>query len=320
MSRPFWRWTRRWPSSPGRTATKRSAAWATRFGSRSSASATAPRRWCRASASTATPMSRRIVPGLMHVNLGGYHVRDIEFTAAFDIDDEQGRQGPVRGDLRRAEQHLSSSPTCRTWACRCERGMTHDGLGKYLSRGHQKAPGPTADIVKHPQGHPDRRGRQLPAGRLRDGDQVVRRADPRGRLRLRQLHPGLHRPRGLLAATLRGARPADHRRRHQEPGRRDDHPPRAGQPVPRARRAARPHLPAQLRRQHRLPQHARARAAGVARRSPRPTPSPASSTTSCRPTTSTSAQRLRALAGRPQVVPTSAWRARPSATCRSTSS
>ena len=58
------------------------------------------------------------VPGLMHVDLGGYHIRDIEFTAAFDIDVEQGRQGPQRGDLRRAEQHVSSSPTCRTWACR----------------------------------------------------------------------------------------------------------------------------------------------------------------------------------------------------------
>ena len=29
------------------------------------------------------------VPGLMHVNLGGYHIRDIEFTAAFDIDSEK---------------------------------------------------------------------------------------------------------------------------------------------------------------------------------------------------------------------------------------
>src|SRR6516164_3928346 len=32
---------------------------------------------------------RESVPGLMHVNLGGYHVSDIEFTAAFDIDVEK---------------------------------------------------------------------------------------------------------------------------------------------------------------------------------------------------------------------------------------
>ena len=80
--------------------------------------------------------------------------------------------------------------------------MTHDGLGKYLSQIIEKAPGPTADIVEHPQGHQDRRRRQLPAGGQRGGDEVVRRADPRGRLRLRELHPGLHRPR---AATGRSA-------------------------------------------------------------------------------------------------------------------
>ena len=45
------------------------------------------------------------VPGLMHVDLGGYHVRDIEFTAAFDIDAEKVGKDLVRGDLRRPEQH-----------------------------------------------------------------------------------------------------------------------------------------------------------------------------------------------------------------------
>ena len=59
------------------------------------------------------------------------------------------------------------------------RGMTHDGLGKYLSEIITKAPGETDDIVKILQGHGDRRRRQLPAGRLRGGDEVVRRADPR---------------------------------------------------------------------------------------------------------------------------------------------
>ena len=46
------------------------------------------------------------IPGLMHVNLGGYHISDIEFSAAIDIDSDQGGQGPLRGDLLRAEQHL----------------------------------------------------------------------------------------------------------------------------------------------------------------------------------------------------------------------
>jgi len=100
------------------------------------------------------------------------------------------------------------------------RGMTHDGLGKYLSQIITKAPGPTADIVgilKETQGR--RRG-QLPACRQRRGDQVVRRADPHRRLRHGELHPRVHRPRpDLLAEALRRGRRADHRRRHQESGR-----------------------------------------------------------------------------------------------------
>ena len=85
----------------------------------------------------------------------------------------------------------------------------------------------------------------------------------RGGRRLRQRHPGVHRPRAVLAAPLRRGGPADHRRRHQEPGRRHHQPSRADAPVHGPRRAPRPHLPAELRRQHGLPEHARARAPGV---------------------------------------------------------
>ncbi|HEX9045367.1 MAG TPA: hypothetical protein VF802_10110, partial [Candidatus Limnocylindrales bacterium] len=86
------------------------------------------------------------VPGLMHVNLGGYHVRDIEFVAAFDID-----KNKVGKDLSEA---IYTKPN-NTYVFQkvphlgvtVERGMTHDGLGKYLSQVIEKAPGPTADIV-----------------------------------------------------------------------------------------------------------------------------------------------------------------------------
>jgi len=86
------------------------------------------------------------IPGLMHVSLGGYHVRDIEFTAAFDVVDTK-----VGKDLSEAifaypnntykfadVPHLDISVA---------RGMTHDGLGKYLSQIVTKAPGPTSDII-----------------------------------------------------------------------------------------------------------------------------------------------------------------------------
>jgi myo-inositol-1-phosphate synthase len=86
------------------------------------------------------------VPGLMHVNLGGYHVRDIEFVAAFDID-----KNKVGKDLSEA---IYTKPNNTFVFCkvphlgvRVERGMTHDGLGKYLSQIIEKAPGPTADVV-----------------------------------------------------------------------------------------------------------------------------------------------------------------------------
>jgi len=87
------------------------------------------------------------VPGLMHVNLGGYHIRDIEFSAAFDIDKKK-----VGKDLSEA---IFTYPNNTFKFCSVprlkvpvQRGMTHDGLGEYLSKIIKKAPGPTVDIVK----------------------------------------------------------------------------------------------------------------------------------------------------------------------------
>lgn len=86
------------------------------------------------------------VPGLMHVNLGGYHISDIEFSAAFDVVDTK-----VGKDLSEAifaspnnTYKFSDVPNLNIPV---ERGMTHDGLGKYLSQIVKKAPGKTADIV-----------------------------------------------------------------------------------------------------------------------------------------------------------------------------
>jgi len=86
------------------------------------------------------------VPGLMHVELGGYHVRDIEFVAAFDID-----KNKVGKDLSEAIYEKPNNTyvfqKVADMGVPVERGMTHDGLGKYLSQIIEKAPGPTADIV-----------------------------------------------------------------------------------------------------------------------------------------------------------------------------
>jgi len=85
------------------------------------------------------------VPGLMHVNLGGYHVRDIEFSAAFDIDVEK-----VGKDLSEAiwanQNNTIKFSDVPKKGVQVHRGMTHDGLGKYLKERITKAPGPTAPI------------------------------------------------------------------------------------------------------------------------------------------------------------------------------
>src|ERR1700726_289971 len=86
------------------------------------------------------------IPGLMHVELGGYHIRDIEFSAAFDIDKEK-----VGKDLADAifagHNNTVKFSEVPELGVKVERGMTHDGLGKYLSQIIEKAPGPTADVV-----------------------------------------------------------------------------------------------------------------------------------------------------------------------------
>ncbi len=92
------------------------------------------------------------VPGLMHVDLGGYHVRDIEFTAAFDIDST--KVGKDLGEAIWAGQNNTikfakgARAVPKKLGVKVHRGMTHDGLGKYLKEKITKAPGETADIVR----------------------------------------------------------------------------------------------------------------------------------------------------------------------------
>jgi myo-inositol-1-phosphate synthase len=86
------------------------------------------------------------VPGLMHVQLGDYHISDVEFVAAFDIDKTK-----VGKDLSEAiyagQNNTYKFMDVPPLGVKVDRGMTHDGLGKYLSQVIEKAPGPTADVV-----------------------------------------------------------------------------------------------------------------------------------------------------------------------------
>jgi myo-inositol-1-phosphate synthase len=88
----------------------------------------------------------QFVPGLMHVNLGGYHIRDIEFTAAFDVTTDKVGKDLSEAIWAHPNDTIKFAEVPKT-GIKVQRGMTHDGLGKYISEVVTKAPGETADVV-----------------------------------------------------------------------------------------------------------------------------------------------------------------------------
>ena len=143
----------------------------------------------------------QFVPGLMHVDLGGYHVSDIEFTAAFDV-----VEGKVGKDLSEAiwahpNDTIKFADVPKT-GITVSRGMTHDGLGKYLSQVVEKAPGPTDDVV----GILRETGTDVVVSYLPVGSEAATKwyAEQvlEAGVRVGQLHAGLHRQG---AATGRSA-------------------------------------------------------------------------------------------------------------------
>ena len=87
------------------------------------------------------------VPGLMHVDLGGYHVSDIEFSAAFDVDaDKVGHD--LGAAIGRGQNNTVRFCEVPEMGIPVHRGMTHDGIGKYLSAVIHKSAGETADVVQ----------------------------------------------------------------------------------------------------------------------------------------------------------------------------
>ena len=87
------------------------------------------------------------IPGLMHVDLGGYHIRDINFVAAFDIDKNKVGKDLAEAIFTPPNNTFKFTDVPMT-GIKVERGMTHDSLGKYLSEVITKAPGQTADMVR----------------------------------------------------------------------------------------------------------------------------------------------------------------------------
>ena len=87
------------------------------------------------------------VPGLMHVNLGGYHINDVEISAAIDVDINKVGKDVAEAIYQWPNNTVAFAKVPKL-GIKVQRGMTHDGLGKYLSQIIKKAPGPTVDIVK----------------------------------------------------------------------------------------------------------------------------------------------------------------------------
>jgi myo-inositol-1-phosphate synthase len=86
------------------------------------------------------------VPGLMHVELGGYHVRDIEFSAAFDVNET--KVGRDLGEASSAEPNNTIQfAEVPKLGVKVHRGPTHDGIGKYLQSVIKESSRPADDVA-----------------------------------------------------------------------------------------------------------------------------------------------------------------------------
>ncbi len=132
------------------------------------------------------------VPGLMHVKFGQYHVRDVKFVAAFDVDAKK-----VGFDLSEAifasENNTIKISDVPPTNVTVQRGPTLDGIGKYYAETIEISDTEAVDVVKALQRSQGRRAGLLPAGGFRRGRQVLRPVRDRRRGGVRQRTAGVHR-------------------------------------------------------------------------------------------------------------------------------
>ena len=144
----------------------------------------------------------------MHLELGGYHVGDIEVASAFDVTAPK-----VGRDVAEAifavpnNTHVFAQPP-RTGVT-VQRGPTLDGIGKYVRDNAADSDAPVVDVAEALR----RSGTQvlvsyLPVG-VSGGHRVLRRGGDKGGLRVRELRAGVHRLRRQVEGEVRARRPAD---------------------------------------------------------------------------------------------------------------
>ncbi len=252
----------------------------------------------------------------MHPVLGGYHINDINFTAAFDIDINKVGKDLSEAIFAEPNNTFKFADVPHHGRARRPRHDARRPRQVPLRRSSRRrpAPPPTSSASSRDT-KTDVVINYLPVGSEEATKWYVEQVLAAGCAFVNCIPVFIAREE-YWGDRFRRGRPAHRRRRHQVAGRRHHPAPRARTALRGPRRAHRPHLPAELRRQHRLPQHARARAPRVeedledqrrdladrlrdaGRRRPR------------RPL------RPRAVAARTASGATSASRARPSATCR----
>ena len=113
---------------------------------RSSGSATAPAGAPRGRVLQGPPTGS-VRAGPRHVDLGGYHISDIEFTAAFDVTTDKVGKDLSEAIWAHPNDTYKFADVPKT-GIKVSRGMTHDGIGKYMADVVNKASGPTDDVVR----------------------------------------------------------------------------------------------------------------------------------------------------------------------------
>ena len=202
------------------------------------------------------------VPGLMHVDLGGYHIRDVEIVAAFDVDAKKVGTDVAEAILSEPNNTIRFAEVPPTGVT-VQRGPTFDGLGRYYRETIAESELPPVDVAKALRNvQADVVVSYLPVGSEQAAKHYAQAALD-AHVAFVNCLPVFIASDKSWAQKFVTAGGAHRRRRHQEPGRSDDHPPGAHQAVRGPRREAEPHLPAELRRQHGLHEHARARATDV---------------------------------------------------------
>ena len=196
------------------------------------------------------------VPGLMHVMFGDYHVGDVEFVAAFDVDAKK-----VGFDLSEAinnsENNTIKIADVPPTGVIVQRGHTLDGVGKYYAMTIDESDAEPVDVVQAlKDAQVDVLVSYLPVGSESADKFYAQCAIDAGVAFVNALPV-------FIASDPEWAKKFEDAGvpiigDDIKPGRCDDHAPRHGEAVRGPRCRAGPHVPAQRRRQHGLQEHARA--------------------------------------------------------------